>query len=199
MLAIKTECEDQTQEEKLNLTLTDIKDRRLNKKEWDSNYVKINEKVRNDLHYFGRFRLNSPQKLHLIMQKIISNAKHQTKFMKNQKLEILDTKRNSKIKAKIFSLSPKKNTALNFQNIIKKPNELNLPKFSKYDDLNCKQNVHDLKPLYSRRMKVLNRNKFTNDINWWYLSPNGTSIYDFQTNELNKNSEWLSRFQAIQD
>ena len=174
----------------MNKTFIKSENRHINVEEFAENYTKISEKVRSDLKYFGKLRLFSPDKLQNIMHKI-RDLKHP--IFSKHKLNILDIMKSSKINTKKQSWNDKNDFSnLNLSN----KEKLELPTFTQRNNSHSYANDVTPRLAYSRKDKVLNRNKEYTHRDMPTITPREarmkySAMWSFNDNRENAKTLWL--------
>ena len=150
----------------LNKTFVSTEDRHINVEEFEDNYAKINERVRNDLKFFGKLRLYSPNKLQNFMHKI---KELRSKGTQIKKLNILDICKSAKFNFEKQNLSAK--TVLNNIQDSRKSERIEFPAFTQRSNSHSYPNDTTPRYAYSRKANVLKRNKIQGSNKISIISP----------------------------
>ena len=124
-------------------------------------------KVQNDMKAFGSIRLKSPKKLSLIAQHLLRNDPDKPNFVVWEELFKLNDSKSPPPMSRISLLSPWNTKTVKDTSMTKK---LDLPSISKIDSLNWSEKESDEKKIYSRKLKVLKRNRISRQPDSIFLS-----------------------------
>ena len=137
---------------------------------------------------FGSIRLKSPRKLRLIAHHFSINTRDIPNSTIYHELFKLNDSKSPQPMSRISLLSPWRTNTVKDTSMVK---ELDLPSISKIDSLNWSEKKSDEKLIYSRKLKVLKRNRISRQLDSVLLKNRDFVRYcsaDFSSVKNNKQS-----------